>query len=80
VNGDLVGKTCELAWKALDSLDQERGVRDAGSLRAPRATREGVGARVDGHCESAWIGQRAVQDVAAVAGADIDEDVAERGG
>jgi len=80
VNGDFVGETRELAWHALDALDEERGVLQARSLGPPGPVRKGIRARVEGDREGRRLGPRAMQDVAAVARTDVHEDVAERSG
>ena len=80
MNGHVVGEARQLTRKALDPFDEERGVRDARSLRTPRAAREGIGACIDGDRERCRLGPRAVQNVATVARAHIHENVAERGG
>ena len=80
MDGDLVGETRELHRETLDALDEERRVRDARSLRAPRTARESVRARVDGDRERIRLGPGSMQNVAAVACAHVHEDVAERGG
>lgn len=80
VDGDLVGHALKLPRKTLDALDEKRRVRDARSLRTPRAARENVSARIDGDRECMRLGHGSVEDVAAVARSHVDEDVAERDG
>jgi hypothetical protein len=80
VNDHLVGDAGQLTRQALYAFNEERRVRHARPLRAPGTARKCVWARVDGDRERAWLGAGAVQDVAAVAGADVHEDLAEHGG
>ena len=80
MDGDFVGQASELYGYAFKAFDEERGVRDPRSLRTPRSLGKGVRARVDGDREGTRLGAGSVEDIAAVACAHVDEDVAERGG
>ena len=76
----LVRNAGELLRKPLHALDEERQVCKARPLCPPRATHKGVRARIDGYCESLWLGPRSVEDIAAVTRTDVHDDMAERGG
>ncbi len=66
--------------KPLDPFNEERRVRKGRPRCPPRAAHEGVGARIDGYCESVWLGPRSVENVTAVTRTQVHDDVTERGG
>ena len=80
MNGDLVREARQLPRKALDAFNEERSVGDERPLRAPGSPRKRVGARVDRDREGPRLGPRAMQDIAAVAGTDVDQNVWKRVG
>ena len=80
MNGYLVREARQLPRKALDAFNEERRVRDVSPLRAPGSPRKRLGARVDRDRERPRLGPRAVQNIAAVARAHVDQNVGECAG
>lgn len=80
MNRDLVREASQLRRKALDAFNEERRVREVRPLRAPGSPRKRVGARVDRDRERPRLGPRAVQNIAAVARTQVDQNVGKRAG
>jgi hypothetical protein len=76
----LIGDAFELRWQAFDPFHEEDRVLDPAALGAPRAARESIRARVDRDRERVRLGARAVENVAPVARANVNDDAATRGG
>jgi len=70
----------ELRRQALDRLDEEHRVLEASPSRAPGAAGQDVRARVDREREGRRFSAGSMENVAAVARAEIHENAVERGG
>lgn len=70
----------ELGGQALDTPDEERRVLEARPFRAPGAIGQGVRARVDREREGRRFAPGSMENVAAVARAEIHQNAVERGG
>jgi hypothetical protein len=80
VHGHLVSDGRKIRREPLDPFHEERDVTEATPFRAPCAVREPIGACVDRDCEGRRLAPRAMEGVAAVARAHVNEDAGERGG
>jgi len=76
----LCRELAQFCRQTLDAFHEERRIGKARALRAPRAARKAIGARVDRDREGLRLGSRAVENVAAVPRANINDDATERGG
>lgn len=80
MHGDLVRESAKRRGQPLSTLDDERDVRKPCAPRLPRATDETVRTGVDGDREGVGMDARVMDDVGAIARANVDDDAAERGG
>ena len=76
----LCRELAQFGRQTLDPVHEERHIGKARALRAPRAARKAIGARVDRDREGLRLGSRAVENVAAVPRANVNDDATERGG